>query len=148
MASELCGDGFTNLEEFGLQTDPSDPASVPVVQATLDSATNQYIVEVAKRPFVGAKLIYEVEYSTDQRIWTVIEPGDPNWIIEFDNADAYKVRSFRPYPTVKYFVRVKLSQLQLKQAPHLFNSMKSLLFTFVLVLGVRLQAGARGRGAF
>ena len=105
------GDGFTNLEEFGLQTDPSDPASVPVVQATLDSVTNQYIVEVAKRPFVGAKLIYEVEYSTDQSNWTVIEPGDPNWIIEFDDADAYKVRSFRPYPTVKYFVRVKLSQL-------------------------------------
>lgn len=104
-------DGFTNLEEFAMQTAPGDPASVPVVQPVLDPVTDQYIMDIEKRPFVGAKLIYKVEYSTDQRIWTVIEAGDPNWLVEFDNEERYKVRSFRPYPTVKFFVRISISQI-------------------------------------
>lgn len=109
-SSDFDGDGFTNLQEFGLQTDPLDPAAVPNPTPTLDPITNQCILEVLKRPGVGSRLLYVIEYSLDLETWIVIEPGDPVWAIVFDNEERITVLSRRPVTDNPCFTRVTLVQ--------------------------------------
>lgn len=104
------GDGFTNLEEYALQTDVIDPADVPNPTPILVGNAQQCVLSIPKRPFVGAALTYEVEYSTDLITWTTITPEDPNWYIEFDNDDLYQVRSASPFGEQACLTRVKISQ--------------------------------------
>jgi len=105
------GDGWSNLEEFALQTDPADPASSPLIRPYRDADTNQIILEVGKRPFVGDSVDYQVEYSSDRIKWTLIRAGDPVYFIETDNADLLKVRSRTPSPPERNgFLRVKITQ--------------------------------------
>jgi len=104
------GDGWSNLEEFALQTDPADPASSPLVRPYREADTNQIILEVDKRPFVGDSITYQVEYSSDRKEWTLIRPGDPVYFIETDNDQLLKVRSRNPSPPEKNgFLRVKIT---------------------------------------
>lgn len=104
------GDGFTNLEEFGLQTDVLDPASVPNPTPVLDDFTQQCILEIPKRPGIGSRLSYLIEYSFDLESWTTIEPGDPNWFIVFDNTELISVLSRRPIGINPCFTRVRFTQ--------------------------------------
>lgn len=131
--ADFDGDGWTNLEEFALEpfpadplvfdtipnpvlpdqnlplsADPANPASVPFVQPIRDPDTLQIILELAKRPFVGSSLTYEIDYSYDRTTWTTIRPGDPVYLIEFDNADRIKVRSRAPAPPENSFLRVRV----------------------------------------
>jgi hypothetical protein len=104
------GDGFTNLEEFGLQTDVLDPASVPNPTPILDNFTQQCILEIPKRPGIGSRLSYLIEYSFDQETWITIKPGDPNWFIVFDNTELISVLSRRPVSVNPCFTRVRFTQ--------------------------------------
>ncbi len=104
------GDGFTNLEEFGLQTDPLDPADVPNITPVLDPFTQQCILDIPKRPSIGARLDYFVQYSSDFETWVTIEPGDPNFFIVFDNEQLISVLSRRPATVNPCFLRVQLEQ--------------------------------------
>jgi hypothetical protein len=104
------GDGFTNLEEFGLQTSPTDPASVPVIQVELDEFTNQCFLEVPKRPAAGGSIDYLIQYSFDTVSWTTITRQDPNWFIVDDNDDFVSVLSKRPFGVVPCFVRVGIQE--------------------------------------
>lgn len=103
-------DGYTNLEEFGFQTDPLDPASVPNPTPTLNPLTGRCFLEVPKRPAIGASLTYSVQYSADLENWTTITPNDPNWFILFDNEERIAVLSKRSSEQFPCFVRVRFSQ--------------------------------------
>lgn len=109
-AADFDGDGFTNLEEFGLQTDPLDPASVPNPTPFLDPFTQQCILDVEKRPAVGSRLDYLIQYSLDLETWITIEQGDPNWFIVFDNDELISVLSRRPAGVNPCFLRVRFQQ--------------------------------------
>lgn len=106
------GDGWTNLEEFALQTNPADAAETPeaLVRPQRDPDTNQIILEIAKRPATGDRINYEIQYSYDRVTWTTINPGDPVYFIEFDTAAGIKVRSRRPAPPENSFLRVRITQ--------------------------------------
>lgn len=103
-------DGFTNLEEFGLQTDPLDPASVPNVTPTLAPITNQCLLDIPKRPAVGSSLTYFVQSSVDLETWTTITPDDPNWFIIFDNEDRITVLSRESAGVNPCFLRVRFQE--------------------------------------
>jgi len=105
------GDGWTNLEEFALQTDPANPASVPLILPYLDPITFQCILDVPKRLNVGFRLDYAIERSPNGIDgWVKIEPGDPFYLIEFDNDAQLKVRSFLPVPPALCFLRIVITQ--------------------------------------
>lgn len=104
------GDGYTNLEEFGLQTDPVNPADVPSPTPLIDDFTDQCYLDVPKRPAVGSSLTYQIQYSPDLVNWTTIQRGDPNWFIVFDNEDELSVLSRRPSGVNPCFLRVRLRQ--------------------------------------
>ena len=55
------GDGMTNLEEFALQTDPADPASVSTPTPVIDQFTGQCVLTIPKRPNIGNSLTYRVQ---------------------------------------------------------------------------------------
>lgn len=101
------GDGFTNLQEFGLQTDPADPASVPNPTPSLDPITGQCFLDIEKRPAIGSSLDYRIQYSLDLETWTTIRQGDPNWFIVFDNEDQISVLSRTPAGVNPCFLRVR-----------------------------------------
>lgn len=109
-SADYDGDGYTNLEEFGFQTEVLDPASVPNPTPTLDAFTNQCILDVPKRPGVGSRLKYNIQYSFDLEDWVTIEQGDPNWFIVFDNDELISVLSRRPAAINPCFVRVQFEQ--------------------------------------
>lgn len=104
------GDGATNIEEFGLQTDPIDPASVPNLAPTLDPLTNQCVFTIPKRPDVGSRLQYQVQFTTDRVNYTTITPTSPDWLIELDDEEFYRVRSRAAVPDATCLLRVKLTQ--------------------------------------
>lgn len=104
------GDGFTNLQEFGLQTDPADPASVPNPTPVLDPITGQCVLDIPKRPAIGSSLTYLIEYTFDLENWTTITRNDPNWFIVFDNEDQITVFSRRPAGVNPCFLRVRFRQ--------------------------------------
>ncbi len=107
--ADFDGDGFTNLEEFGLQTDPIDPASVPNPTPTL-IGNDQCYLEIAKRPAVGSRLDYIIQYSLDLETWIDIEQGDPNWFVVFDNDERISVLSRESYNVNPCFLRVQFEQ--------------------------------------
>ncbi|MDB4319914.1 hypothetical protein N9981_00935 [bacterium] len=103
-------DGVSNIIEFGLQSDPVDPASLPNLSPVLDPVTSQCVFIVPKRPSVGSRLRYQVEYTTDRETWTTILVNDPLWFIETDNEDFYRVRSRFTAPPATCLLRVKITQ--------------------------------------
>lgn len=103
-------DGFTNLQEFGLQTSPSDPADVPVLATELDPFTNQCTLTVPKRPFVGESLDYLVQYSFDMEDFVTIDNDDPFWFIVTDNDEEITVLSRRPFGEAPCFLRVRFRE--------------------------------------
>jgi len=107
--ADFDGDGYTNLEEFGLQTSPTDPASVPNPTPVL-IGNDQCYLEIAKRPGVGSRLTYIMQYSSDQENWVTIEQGDPNWFIVFNNQDRISVLSRAAYNVEPCFLRVQFEQ--------------------------------------
>ena len=109
--ADFDGDGYTNLEEFGFQTSPLDPASVPNPTPVL-IGNDQCYLEIAKRPATGSRLDYIMQYSSDQENWTTIEQGDPNWFIVFNNAERISVLSRAAYNVNPCFLRVQFEQTQ------------------------------------
>ena len=79
-SADFDGDGMTNLEEFALETDPTDPASVYTLIPELDDITGQCRLTIPKRPNVGNFLTYRVQYSSDLVNWTTITSDDPLWL--------------------------------------------------------------------
>ena len=104
------GDGFTNLEEFGLQTDPADPASVPNVTPNLNTLTGQCILDITKRPAIGGSLTYLIQTSVDLENWVTIDADNPDWFLVFDNAQRITVLSRRPAGQNPCFLRVRFQQ--------------------------------------
>ena len=107
--ADFDGDGYTNLEEFGFQTSPTDPASVPNPTPVL-IGNDQCYLEIAKRPAIGSRLDYIMQYSSDQENWTTIEQGDPNWFIVFNNDERISVLSRSAYNANPCFLRVQFEQ--------------------------------------
>ena len=107
--ADFDGDGYTNLEEFGLQTSPTDPASVPNPTPVL-IGNDQCYLEIAKRPATGSRLDYIMQYSSDQENWVTIEQGDPNWFIVFNNDERISVLSRAAYNVNPCFLRVQFEQ--------------------------------------
>ena len=133
------GDGFSNIIEYGLDVngiepgtpvDPGvpdingflpppappfvpvpafNPADVPIILPTLDPITQQCIFDVPKRPEVGDRLTYQVQYTTDLVTWITIVPSDPFWFIETDNEELYRVRSRQPAPPASCLLRVQIT---------------------------------------
>lgn len=104
------GDGVSNVEEFGLQTSLTDPSELPVLLPFLDPNTQQCILNIPKRPGVGTRLEYSVQYTTDLVNWTTITYTDPDWFIETDNENTYRVRSRQPAPPATCLLRVQVAQ--------------------------------------
>lgn len=110
------GDGASNLLEYGLNTDPSDPASNPTTTNAVVPFINgagQCEVTITKRPNVGSSLIYEVEYSSDMGVndpWVRITPTDPNWTIVTDNETELTVRSNNIIPAAQCFIRAVITE--------------------------------------
>lgn len=108
--SDFDGDGFTNLQEFGLQTDLLDPADVPNITPTLDPFTNQCVLRVPKRPNIGSSLTYQIQYSFDLETWITITRNDPVWFVQLDNNDVIQVISRRESDVTSCLLRVRFVQ--------------------------------------
>ena len=106
--SDFDGDGMTNLEEFALQTDPADPASVSTPTPVLDPFTGQCVLTIPKRPNVGNLLTYRVQYSSDLVNWTTITSGDPLWTAT-ESDDEYIVVSKLNSPPANCITRVLIT---------------------------------------
>lgn len=106
--SDFDGDGMTNLEEFALQTDPADPASVSTPTPVIDQFTGQCVLTIPKRPNIGNSLTYRVQYSSDLVNWTTITPGDPLWTAT-ENDDEYTVISNLNSPPANCITRVLIT---------------------------------------
>jgi hypothetical protein len=102
------GDGMTNLEEFALQTDPADPASVSTPTPVIDQFTGQCVFTIPKRPNVGNLLTYRVQYSFDLVNWTTITSGDPLWTAT-ENDNEYIVASNQSSPPANCITRVLIT---------------------------------------
>ncbi|MDB4411096.1 hypothetical protein N9182_00790 [bacterium] len=104
------GDGVSNIVEFGLDTDPVDPADIPILTPVLDELTSQCIFTVPKRPNVGSRVRYQVQYTTDRITWKTIKTSDPLWFIETDNEEFYRVRSRFTAPPATCLLRVRITE--------------------------------------
>ncbi len=104
-------DGFTNLEEFALQTDPTDPASVPNPTPTINEINGLCELIVTKRPSVGSRLIYNIEFSPDLENWTVIDRDHPNFFLAADNENEIRVieKSTSSIEGFPCFLRVRVT---------------------------------------
>jgi hypothetical protein len=107
-SGDFDGDGMTNLEEFALQTDPADPASVSTPTPVIDQFTGQCVLTIPKRPNVGSSLTYRVQYSFDLVNWTTITSGDPLWTAT-ENDNEYIVISNQSSPPANCITRVLIT---------------------------------------
>lgn len=109
------GDGFTNLEEFALLTDPVDPSSVPNITVETDPFTEQCVLTIPKRTTVGGSLSYQVEYTEDFETFITVPPlgdfSDDNWLTEQDNDNVLIVRSADSAISAPCNVRIRITQL-------------------------------------
>ena len=106
--ADFDGDGMTNLEEFALQTDPADPASVSTPTPVIDQFTGQCVLTIPKRPNTGNSLTYRVQYSSDLVNWTTITSGDPLWTAT-ENDNEYTVISNQSSPPANCITRVLIT---------------------------------------
>ncbi|MBL6921217.1 MAG: hypothetical protein ISR39_03550 [Akkermansiaceae bacterium] len=106
--ADFDGDGMTNLEEFALQTDPADPASVSTPTPVIDQFTGQCVLTIPKRPNIGNSLTYRVQYSFDLVNWTTITSGDPLWTAT-ENDNEYTVISNQSSPPANCITRVLIT---------------------------------------
>lgn len=102
------GDGFSNLIEFAMGSDPSDVASTPDVTPANIGATpgvfevtplgdGRCNVSLTKRPNVGTGLTYYIEHSEDMVNWTRIPTGgNANWVENINDATTLEVTSVAP----------------------------------------------------
>ena len=107
-SADFDGDGMTNLEEFALQTDPADPASVSTPTPVLDPFTDQCVLTIPKRPNVGNLLTYRVQYSSDLVNWTTITSDDPLWTATESDSE-YIVTSKLNSPPANCMTRVLIT---------------------------------------
>ncbi|BDS05923.1 hypothetical protein NT6N_09630 [Oceaniferula spumae] len=108
------GDGFSNLIEFAMSSDPLDAGSIPMSTPgdiggtpgvfTVNSlATGECQVSITKRPNVGGGLSYFIEHSEDLVNWTRIPSGgNANWTEDVNDATQLMITSVAPItsPTV------------------------------------------------
>lgn len=107
--ADFDGDGFSNLIEFALQSDPADAGSVPAtVPADIGGgAPGTFVITplpggfcqiaVTKRPNVGSSLSYFIEHSEDMVTWTRIPiGGNANWTEDINDATTLQVTSVNP----------------------------------------------------
>jgi len=107
-SADFDGDGMTNLEEFALQTDPADPASVSTPTPIIDPFTGQCVLTIPKRPSIGNSITYQVQYSFDLVNWTTIVDGDPFWSTT-ENANEYTAISNQASPPANCITRVLIT---------------------------------------
>lgn len=107
-SADFDGDGMTNLEEFALQTDPADPASVFTLTPVLDQFTGQCVLTIPKRPNTGTLLTYRIQYSSDLVNWTTITSDDPLWSTT-ESDDEYAVLSKLGSPPANCITRVLIT---------------------------------------
>ncbi|MFP6867219.1 MAG: hypothetical protein VCA35_14850, partial [Roseibacillus sp.] len=105
-------DGATNLIEFALMSDVTDPLDKPTFQYALGENPGECTATLTKRPFVGSRLLYFFEYSTDLVNWTTILPGDPVFNIVQDDDTTLTVSNVAAVagalPPPSCFLRVKV----------------------------------------
>jgi len=109
------GDGANNLLEFGLNTDPTNPASNPTSEGRVVPIINgagQCEVTVNKRPNVGGSLKYYIEYSSDMVRWTRINSNNTEWEIVTDNDSIITARSLATSPPASCYVRAAITITQ------------------------------------
>lgn len=108
------GDGFSNLIEFAMSSDPLDAGSIPMTTPADDETTpgvftvtslvtGECQVSIMKRPNVGTGLTYYIEHSEDLVTWTRIPAGgNADWIEDVNDATQLMVTSVNPItsPTV------------------------------------------------
>jgi hypothetical protein len=114
--ADFDGDGFSNLIEFAMNSNPADPVSIPLVVPaaiipsppgtfTVNSlATGECTVTLTKRPNVGSSLTYYIEHSEDMVTWTRIPTGGLAgvWTENVNDTTTLQVTSVNPItaPTV------------------------------------------------
>lgn len=105
-------DGATNLIEFALLSDVTDPLDKPTFQYALGENPGECTATLTKRSFVGSRLLYFFEYSTDLVNWTTILPGDPVFNIVQDDDATLTVSNVLAvagaFPPPSCFLRVKV----------------------------------------
>jgi len=109
------GDGANNLLEYGLNTDPTNPASNPTSEGRVVpfiNAAGQCEVIVNKRPDTGGSLRYFIEYSSDMKHWTRIGPNNKEWEIVTDNNSIISARSLATSPPASCYVRAAITIIQ------------------------------------
>lgn len=99
------GDGFSNLIEFAMGSDPSDAVSIPGVAPSDIGVTpgsfevtplgdGRCNVSLTKRPNVGNGLAYFIEHSEDMVTWTRVPMGgNADWVENTNDATTLQVTS-------------------------------------------------------
>ena len=108
------GDGFSNLVEFAMGSDPADVASVPgagviapapvvtpgvfevtpLAPGVVSVAGGECRVSITKRPDVGSSLTYYIEHSEDMATWTRIPTGgNVDWTEDVNDSTMLQVTS-------------------------------------------------------
>ena len=108
------GDGFDNVTEFALLTDPFNPAESPLLRPVIDPITLRCEYEIPKRQETMLNLQYQVEVADlapDGQItnFRIITENDPEWAIVADNIASYAVVSRTPRPSGACILRPRVT---------------------------------------
>ncbi|MDA1005613.1 MAG: hypothetical protein O3A87_03930 [Verrucomicrobia bacterium] len=103
------GDGYTNFEEFAYQTDPARPEDNPSQLVLPEIVEGKCVLTIQKRPFVGGRLDYYAEASTDGGVtWARVTAANPDWVITANNLQVLQVMSTSPFSAPSCMVRPRV----------------------------------------
>jgi len=104
------GDGFTNLEEFAYQTDPARPEDNPSQLVLPEIDEGKCVLTIQKRPFVGGRLNYYAEASTNGGVtWTRVTAANPDWVIAVNSIQVLQVISTSPFAAPSCMIRPRVA---------------------------------------
>ncbi|MEM1083480.1 MAG: hypothetical protein AAGI48_05120 [Verrucomicrobiota bacterium] len=104
-------DDWSNIEEYGLQTDPNDPTSFPA-DPVAEVIDGRVVFSMVKRPNGTAR--YQFEVSTNGGPFRLVRTNDPVWEIFVDDETDYVIRTRVAADPAAFAARPRISQIPIQ----------------------------------